>query len=425
MAASEAPFDEPFPTDSAYPAKKQPPVSVLPLLEQFLDSAEARQVLRINPEKVSQLAEDIGGELLQELADMDSKNKKVEAAPSAASAEVSASPAAPVEAGGSVGLCAATSPSPDSAKEDKFSQIARVLAYNVMNFSFYPEDGQERWFIEGDIGKDDEALAVTESLRRWEQSGHYKRWLRSEANAGSGLKHICWADSAYMLSLTLTDMEDLFKPATGAGHFPLLDLRLKCLHSLAEGLYSNGGTVSDFLRLCEESSVQDNASPACPVGQIRVGHFVSSLCSRVPAFRDLRYFGEVTLEFAKRPQLTIGMLHGDGLVKFADIENLTVFSDYRLPQLFRSKGAMEVLSSAGEVAESGKVPLSAVAHSTLEIAIRAATLIVGEHLRKQLSRTRGKPVLGADLDYFLWRKTVELDGKGELFPFHRTRTFSY
>ena len=109
--------------------------------------------------------------------------------------------------------------------------------------------------------------------------------------------------------------------------------------------------------------------------QFRCGDFVKFLQKEVPAFLDVRdpkwlAFGQKTeiiagvvfekseelklllkesrwtgIIFAKRPQLCISMLHGDKLLNFVDVDRaLTVFSDYRLPQLFLSKGIFKILN---------------------------------------------------------------------------------
>lgn len=65
------------------------------------------------------------------------------------------------------------------------------------------------------------------------------------------------------------------------------------------------------------------------------------------------------------------------------------------------------------------------ANSMEEVDLRASTLVASEHIRKVAEAELGSSVKAAVLDYFLWRKAVELDTAGKLGPFHRTRTISY
>lgn len=339
-----------------------------------------------------------------------------------------------------------------SCVADKLNDAARILAYNVMNFSFFPDEGNAPWFIcsmDGKrIGEDDEAFAITESMRSFEM----QLQGRSEI----------WRDPDFLLGLTEDDLrERVFCRASDAGELPLLGLRLKCLHSWATALKEKGG-LGEMLAEATRTS-QEDAKPAVdlscktsePLAVCRVARFVAVFCHNIPAFRDLR--GEI--EFAKRIQLTVSMLHADNLVKFVDLDDpargITVFSDYRIPQLFLSAGVFQ-LAAAEETRNGGGATLpggknekpdsgdrpgvkdSTVLAETIrkrqllevgcaeEVALRCGTLVGAEALRRRLEERFEQKVLTANVDYFLWKTTVVMDHRGELsFPFHRTRTFCY
>ena len=158
---------------------------------------------------------------------------------------------------------------------------------------------------------------------------------------------------------------------------------------------------------------------------VEVGTFISLLTRYVPAFRDYRF----DIAFAKRPQLTVSMLQRNNLVSFSDPENLTVFSDYRLPQLFISKGVFQFPGETDDGAQilediiKAKQPIKA--NSKLEICLRSGSIVVAHDLRKVLSKLAKIEVNISDLDYYLWRTCVLLDTTKELVPHHRTRTFCY
>lgn len=94
-----------------------------------------------------------------------------------------------------------------------------------------------------------------------------------------------------------------------------------------------------------------------------------------------------------------------GLVGFHDIEKLTVFADYRLPQLFRAVSIMELGPAlSARIDRLSHIPKD----SAVEIALRAATVVVGDRLRKLLQALRGganakdkKNPTAAQLDYHL------------------------
>ncbi|CAD7966388.1 unnamed protein product [Amoebophrya sp. A25] len=364
--------------------------------------------------------------------------------------------------------------------ETRLDDIGRILAYNVVNFSFFPDEGAKPWFISGGIGKDDEAYAITESLKRWEKKlekgeagGKDKGssiMLSSEVSTPSDVSSqdqevdpvhsvnittrasSCWRDPSYLLTLTLKDMEKIFEPDTEAGTLPLLEWRLQCLHSLATGYQASGGLEAMLKEMNvkndNDMNIDMENSKITTTTTTTVGRFVSTVCKYVPAFRDIRR----GIEFAKRPQLAASMLHADNLVNFSDIEeSITVFSDYRLPQLFigvaifASDLVLEevdwkvMTSTVQEPRNEDRGATTTTLHSLvtshspidvetpLETALRAGTIVAAAELLQKLKAKypEREGITMANLDYYLWRTAVDLDGKKELPPFHRTRTYCY
>ncbi|CAD7971450.1 unnamed protein product [Amoebophrya sp. A120] len=341
---------------------------------------------------------------------------------------------------------------PDYDKfETRLNDIARILAYNVINFSFFPDNGKPRWFIsdEGEddergeqkfFGKDDEAFAIVEAMKRLEKE------VRDST---------IWRNGHFLQQITVPHLENVFRPAANAGSLPLLPWRMQCLRSLGD-CYSNRVSLEKLLEILGEKPT--------------VGKFVYLLCKHVPAFRDLR---RDNIEFAKRPQLAASMLHADKLVVFSDLnQSLTVFSDYRLPQLFLTEkvfdfnissktsvgtGTTEDGTMSGSCEEQVQLPsektsttssqVKVTKHSTpllsiiencefipensdFEVSLRAGTIVACADLLELLRKMHEKEDFEnglnmANLDYYLWRKAVQLDGEGKLLPFHRTRTYCY
>ena len=85
------------------------------------------------------------------------------------------------------------------------------------------------------------------------------------------------------------------------------------------------------------------------------------------------------------------------------MEQLTVFADYRLPQLFRSLGILQL----GPALRARIDSLAAIPKdSAAEIALRAAVVVVGEGLLQRLRETGSKHadktnLTAAALDYHL------------------------
>ena len=108
---------------------------------------------------------------------------------------------------------------------------------------------------------------------------------------------------------------------------------------------------------------------------------------------------------------------------FHDMHTLTVFADYRLPQLFRAEGIFRLDARLAEAIEEHQ---SIARGSSDEIHLRAATVWAGQRLGDAIrARPGGEGVTQALLDYFLWRTAVERDAQRMLPAFHRTRSTAY
>ena len=248
-----------------------------------------------------------------------------------------------------------------------------------------------RWYVELDgelVGKDDEAVAALAVLSRPEHR---------------------LFDPLVLASLTLEKVEEIFEPAPSAGVLPMLADRARCLAEVGSGLLACGG----FEALLQHS----NGSAVA---------FANELVRLCPSFRDERTDDRgVVYPFMKRAQLCASMLHNLGVANFEDdLHRLTVFADYRIPQLFRTYGIFHYSESLERKVllgsqKDGDVVLEG---SSEEIDLRAGTLVAAELLRCALERRTKRSIAAAKLDYVLWRTAVDHENP---FPFHKTRTLSY
>jgi len=130
-----------------------------------------------------------------------------------------------------------------------------------------------------------------------------------------------------------------------------------------------------------------------------------------------------TVAFYKRAQLAAAMLYeafdGEGPGHLRRVEELTVFADYKLPQVLRRLSILRYAPHlAGQV--DRREPLEAGSHE--EIEIRAATVWAGELMRRALV-TRYPQVTALHVDYWLWHEG-QVQGP-DIRPYHRTRTIYY
>jgi hypothetical protein len=126
--------------------------------------------------------------------------------------------------------------------------------------------------------------------------------------------------------------------------------------------------------------------------------------------------------FYKRAQLLVADLHaafaGSGPGEFDHLETLTMFADYKVPQ---------VLHHLGVLAYTPELEASLLAHEVLpygdrrEVEIRAASVQAVELIVDLLDR-RGVQVAAFEVDEWLWDHG---QGRQLALPYHRTRSVYY
>ncbi|MGH2542499.1 MAG: queuosine 5'-phosphate N-glycosylase/hydrolase, partial [Ardenticatenaceae bacterium] len=102
---------------------------------------------------------------------------------------------------------------------------------------------------------------------------------------------------------------------------------------------------------------------------------VALVTAEFPGFRDHAIYHGWPIYFYKRAQIFVGDLWGsfagESLGRFDDIARLTMFADYRIPQLLRAEGILDYSTRLASIVDLCRELPSG---SDLEIEIRAATI---------------------------------------------------
>ncbi len=150
---------------------------------------------------------------------------------------------------------------------------------------------------------------------------------------------------------------------------------------------------------------------------------VALVTAELPGFRDHAIFQGWPIYLYKRAQIFVGdvwgSFEGAGLGRFDDIEQLTMFADYRIPQLLRAEGVLEYNTRLASIVDLCRELPSG---SDLEIELRACSIHAVERLRDALAE-RGFAISALELDWILWN--VGEERQGVLQPHHRTLTIYY
>jgi len=265
--------------------------------------------------------------------------------------------------------------------------VAYFLILDSINFCFWPKPGADKW----------EVQYKSETL-----SGYYALAASLKKAIESGIPI---TDAHYLAELSLGTLRQIL----GAnGELQLIEARAHILNELGAFLIAKyNGEVNRLVEAAEKSALK----------------LVGLLVENLPSFRDVaEYYGK-TIYFYKRAQIFAADLYGAFAGKdwgnFKDMDKLTAFADYKLPQVLRHVGIMQYSPSLEHTVDNG---ILLEAGSPGEIEIRANTIWAVELIRQEITRM-GKKLNAFEIDWILWNLGQQREFKAK--PYHRTVTTFY
>ncbi|KAK0259766.1 hypothetical protein LTR57_018277 [Friedmanniomyces endolithicus] len=162
------------------------------------------------------------------------------------------------------------------------------------------------------------------------------------------------------------------------------------------------------------------------------GKLVNLLAQHFPCFRDETRFDGRKVHFLKRAQIFVADLwaafNGTGYGAFDNIECLTMFADYRVPQMLHTLG---VLSYSPPLLYRLRDQKEIPSGHSWEVQLRGCSIWAVELIRREIVRQHpeAEGVVNAVLiDFFLYDLAKERErgvGGGLEVPHHRTRSIWY
>jgi hypothetical protein len=276
-----------------------------------------------------------------------------------------------------------------------------LLLLDALNFCFWAEKGQARWSIsyKGEMlnGYWAEAAALTRAVEEG-----YALW-----------------DARYLSELSRADLAAIFRgaPSPAMGGVNLLDTPFEI--PLFEQRLANAREMGRVLLERFDGqfthAIEEAAGSAVRLALLLTEHF--------PSFRDVASFRGQEVRFFKRAQICVADLHGafggQHWGAFTDFDQLTIFADYKLPQLLRHFGVLEYHPTLAERIDRQELLEPG---SEEEVQIRAATIWACELLRQTINAASYEPVTAADIDLQLWLLSQDTMN---MRPYHRVRTIYY
>ncbi|MFZ1987557.1 MAG: queuosine salvage family protein [Minisyncoccia bacterium] len=263
--------------------------------------------------------------------------------------------------------------------------VQYYLFLDSINFCFWAPKGKTRW----------------EYSINGEWVGGY--YAYSKAIKDAFLKDPRLFDAEYLSQIPEEDFGSIF--AAGRNELLLMEERLEIIRENFRILREHFD--GQALNILKEAGMDAD-------------RIVSLLLEHFPSFDDSVDWNGHQIFLLKRAQIFVSDLSFAGLseLTITNLGNLTVFADYKLPQILESFGVLRYSSELdADVVNEILIP----AGSQKEVELRASSIAAIEQIRNEIERL-GREISTNELDWILWVKA-----KATTFskPHHKTLTTFY
>lgn len=212
-------------------------------------------------------------------------------------------------------------------------------------------------------------------------------------------------DAAFMSQLTTAKADRLFRDSNGK-QIPLIEWRVNNIAEAAEFLLrEHDGSAHNFIASCNYDAPT-------------IAHKITQ---SLHCYRDGSWYGDRWVWFLKRAQILpndlsqLSQKYPEFVINNKD--QLTIFADYRLPQVLRHYGVLEYSEKLARAIDTRKLITNG---SPEEIEIRAATIAACKRLGKLCP-----DISIADIDVSLWLLSQDARAAADMKPHHMTVSYFY
>ncbi len=264
-----------------------------------------------------------------------------------------------------------------------------LLVLDALNFCFWAEKDQPRWQVK----------YQGETLNGY--------WAEAAALTRAVEEGIPLWDAEYLSKISSKELARIFRGKPAKLNIPLFEQRLHNAQEVGRVLLERYD--GQFARAVEQAG-----GSAVKLALLLANDFSS--------FHDVSSYRNREVRFFKRAQLCVADLYGSFGGKswgaFTDLDQLTAFADYKLPQVLRHFGVLEYHPTLAERIDNKELLEPG---SEEEVELRAATIWACELLRREMAHS-GRSITAVEVDQRLWLLGQNLS---ELKLYHRTRTIYY
>merc|ERR1719319_1036411 len=282
-----------------------------------------------------------------------------------------------------------------NTKDDK--GIDWVFFADTLNFSFWNLENKPQYLV---------------TYKGTTQTGYLAMCAAINRTLDQGIDLV---NPAYFATIDLTTLGNHLK-GDGEVPCPLMPQRLECLHQVGKVLNQKyGGRFANLMEHCNGSATA----------------LLDLVLEEFPCFRDQGCFNGTAVSFHKRAQILVAdiwcLFEGEGKGNLSDIDSLTMFADYRVPQSLQHYGVLSYSTDLLTLLQADKVMESG---DQLEMEIRGCSIhaveMITQGVRRNLQEWNVSSTVNSILvDQFLWgyRRTNAHDMKQ--FPYHKVRSIYY
>lgn len=279
------------------------------------------------------------------------------------------------------------------------SAVDWIFVVDTLNFCFWSPDGAH----------------YTVSYKGKKYTGYFALCaaLNRAKDAGKAV-----TDPKFYSQITSKEVKELLQGDDGSAPLPLIDERAECLRQVGACLLEK--YEGSFIN-CVKASHGSAES------------LLNLIVNEFPCFRDEAIFKEFQVSFYKRAQILVGDIwacfKGKDLGFFSDIDQITMFADYRVPQVLVHFEVMQYSPALLNVLEIGGIMESGCQE---EIEIRGCSIHAVELLSSSVkailskaNRTDQLIVNSIIIDHFLWDFRRQYAQELSSIPFHKVVSIYY
>jgi len=261
-----------------------------------------------------------------------------------------------------------------------------VILLDSLNFCFWAPDEGNKWSVDyrGEIYRGYFALSTS-----------LKKFFENEPKK---------ANFNYLSQISFEEFSSIFQ---GEGVLQLLKKRWEIVRAVSKFLADNYSGNSERFVLS---------------GGHKAAKLVPKIAGELPYFNDEATYGGKKVYLWKRAQILVGDIYGItkgvGVGYFDDLDYLTAFPDYKLPQILNH---WKVIEYSPKLVEKIKFRTELKPGSNEEVEIRSATVWAVEYLKEEL-RARGVRLKSFEIDWLLWNESKRIEMSK---PHHLTATIFY